>query len=184
MPKDPIRDSAAGTVPLDSLTTAPRRENSGLKNLAPPDSRSRRLTDPQAVQYLALDLKMIRAIRRIARGEPLLDIKSKRQLITEWRQRLADLGLPQDDTLVTILDLLQEAYRAGADSTLNPLPVVRAFESLVRVGHSKLWQPQDGHAETARNVQINIITQAEPKRIEAVPSNGKIIETTAVEAKP
>ena len=74
--------------------------------------------------------------------------------------------------------MILEAYKAGANDTISPIPVIKAFETITRVGHAKLWSPPERERDVPRNVTINIVGGA-PRQIEA-----QVIDVVAVAEKP
>lgn len=148
----------------------------------PPTRRLRLLTDQDAQRLLRIDVKMVHALRRIARGEPIVDVQRRRQRMLDWQRRIDALDLPPHANK-PVLDMLWEAFKAGAASTVAPLPIIRSFETLMRAGHSKLWRPADEGDKAPRNVTINIVAGREAKQITQAAASSPI-DVTPVESAP
>ncbi len=141
----------------------------------------RRLTDPEVQSSLTVDQKMVQAIRTLARGEPLIDYLILRDRASHWKAELTEVGIKPTQA-DPILDLLESAFRLGASSSVRPVEVIRAFETIVKLGHTKLWEPVKSSSEP-RSVTINILSiggkgvAPGPEGVE-IPVNGgpKLIE--------
>lgn len=162
----------------DTAPAAPAADPALTKALASGvPRRSRRLDDATAADAVRIDVRMIHQMRKIAHGEALVDPGERRALLARCREAVAALGLP-DEQARALTDLFGDVFKAGARSTINPMAVIKAFESLVRVGHSKIWTPPDGDSggKGVKSVSINITTMTAPKQIEA-PIEVKAIES-------